>query len=163
MRPQKPRVLHVKKVNSASSPLVSRSVRVRLYHYTSVWKTQWTCRPSVPRHDYKGEDDTSNFQRILDPTKVIDLQSLMADMDLHVLAHSEVLNTVFVEEDDWPLVIADFLAGSDNVWMADVTEQILGRCKTELPHFRFRDDTFVRILPDGNPQPPMCAFHNAPK
>ncbi|KAH9263748.1 hypothetical protein BASA83_012823 [Batrachochytrium salamandrivorans] len=70
-------------------------------------------------------------------------------MDLHVLAHSEVLNTVFVEEDDWPLVIADFLAGSDNVWMADVTEQILGRCKTELPHFRFRDDTFVRILPDG--------------
>ncbi|KAH9266874.1 hypothetical protein BASA84_000939 [Batrachochytrium salamandrivorans] len=105
--------------------------------------------PLSRRHDYKGEDDTSNFQRILDPTKVIDLQSLMADMDLHVLAHSEVLNTVFVEEDDWPLVIADFLAGSDNVWMADVTEQILGRCKTELPHFRFRDDTFVRILPDG--------------
>ncbi|KAH9253000.1 hypothetical protein BASA81_009005 [Batrachochytrium salamandrivorans] len=105
--------------------------------------------PLSRRHDYKGEDDTSNFQRILDPTKVIDLQSLIANMDLHVLAHSEVLNTVFVEEDDWPLVIADFLAGSDNVWMADVTEQILGRCKTELPHFRFRDDTFVRILPDG--------------
>ncbi|KAH9274681.1 hypothetical protein BASA83_002867 [Batrachochytrium salamandrivorans] len=78
--------------------------------------------PLSRRHDYKGEDDTSNFQRILDPTKVIDLQSLIADMDLHVLAHSEVLNTVFVEEDDWPL---------------------------ELPHFRFRDDTFVRILPDG--------------
>ncbi|KAH9246793.1 hypothetical protein BASA81_015638 [Batrachochytrium salamandrivorans] len=84
-------------------------------------------------------------------------------MDLHVLAHSEVLNTVFVEEDDWPLVIADFLAGSDNVWMADVTEQILGRCKTELPHFRFRDDTFVRILPDGKSTATYVRFHNAPK
>ncbi|KAH9263833.1 hypothetical protein BASA83_012761 [Batrachochytrium salamandrivorans] len=51
--------------------------------------------PLSRRHDYKGEDDTSNFQRILDPTKVIDLQSLIANMDLHVLAHSEVLNTVF--------------------------------------------------------------------
>ncbi|KAH9263490.1 hypothetical protein BASA83_013126 [Batrachochytrium salamandrivorans] len=62
---------------------------------------------------------------------------------------TKFLTQCCVEEDDWPLVIADFLAGSDNVWMADVTEQILGRCKTELPHFRFRDDTFVRILPDG--------------
>ncbi|KAH9256182.1 hypothetical protein BASA81_005680 [Batrachochytrium salamandrivorans] len=150
VRPQKPRVLHVnKKVNSASSPLVSRSSEYDFTITHRSGKLNGRADPLSRRHDYKGEDDTSNFQRILDPTKVIDLQSLIANMDLHVLAHSEVLNTVFVEEDDWPLVIADFLAGSDNVWMADVTEQILGRCKTELPHFRFRDDTFVRILPDG--------------
>ncbi|KAH9247970.1 hypothetical protein BASA81_014434 [Batrachochytrium salamandrivorans] len=119
--------------------------------------------PLSRRHDYKGEDDTSNFQRILDPTKVIDLQSLIANMDLHVLAHSEVLNTVFVEEDDWPLVIADFLAGSDNVWMADVTEQILGRCKTELPTSVSVTIHLFGSSPMASPQPPMCGFHNAPK
>ncbi|KAH9250130.1 hypothetical protein BASA81_012087 [Batrachochytrium salamandrivorans] len=70
-------------------------------------------------------------------------------MDLHVLAHRRSSYTVFVEEDDWPLVIADFLAGSDNVWMADVTEQILGRWQDRTPTLPFRDDTFVRILPDG--------------
>ncbi|KAH9270977.1 hypothetical protein BASA83_006933 [Batrachochytrium salamandrivorans] len=80
---------------------------------------------------------------------VVESFQTLATLSTGVDCMLEVLNTVFVEEDDWPLVIADFLAGSDNVWMADVTEQILGRCKTELPHFRFRDDTFVRILPDG--------------
>ncbi|KAH9244955.1 hypothetical protein BASA81_017604 [Batrachochytrium salamandrivorans] len=56
---------------------------------------------------------------------------------------------VFVLESDWPLIIADFLAGEDNVWMDDVPEVILERCKRELKHFRFRDNSFLRILEDG--------------
>ncbi|KAH9271292.1 hypothetical protein BASA83_006621 [Batrachochytrium salamandrivorans] len=72
------------------------------------------------REDYKSNTESSNFQRILDPSKVVDLQSLVADMDLHLLLHSQVLEKVFVLESDWPLIIADFLAGEDNVWMDDV-------------------------------------------
>ncbi|KAH9248033.1 hypothetical protein BASA81_014320 [Batrachochytrium salamandrivorans] len=44
--------------------------------------------PLSRRHDYLSENDTSNFQRILDPKKVIDLQALIVDMDLHLLVHS---------------------------------------------------------------------------
>ncbi|KAH9264851.1 hypothetical protein BASA83_011680 [Batrachochytrium salamandrivorans] len=33
------------------------------------------------REDYKANTESSNFQRILDPSKVVDLQSLVADMD----------------------------------------------------------------------------------
>ncbi|KAH9273416.1 hypothetical protein BASA83_004077 [Batrachochytrium salamandrivorans] len=101
------------------------------------------------REDYKSNTESSNFQRILDPSKVVDLQSLVADMDLHLLLHSQVLEKVFVLESDWPLIIADFLAGEDNVWMDDVPEVILERCKRELKHFRFRDNSFLRILEDG--------------
>ncbi|KAH9264967.1 hypothetical protein BASA83_011479 [Batrachochytrium salamandrivorans] len=101
------------------------------------------------REDYKANTESSNFQRILDPSKVVDLQSLVADMDLHLLLHSQVLEKVFVLESDWPLIIADFLAGEDNVWMDDVPEVILERCKRELKHFRFRDNSFLRILEDG--------------
>ncbi|KAH9264601.1 hypothetical protein BASA83_011931 [Batrachochytrium salamandrivorans] len=36
-----------------------------------------------------------------------------------------------------------------NVWMDDVPEVILERCKRELKHFRFRDNSFLRILEDG--------------
>ncbi|KAH9244937.1 hypothetical protein BASA81_017611 [Batrachochytrium salamandrivorans] len=77
------------------------------------------------------------------------LQSLISDMDLHVIVHSEVLQKVFVLESDWPLIIADFLAGEDNVWMDDIPEVTLEKCKKELKNFRFRDDTFLRILEDG--------------
>ncbi|KAH9264033.1 hypothetical protein BASA83_012504 [Batrachochytrium salamandrivorans] len=69
--------------------------------------------------------------------------------DLHVIVHSEVLQKVFVLESDWPLIIADFLAGEDNVWMDDIPEATLAKCKKELKNFRFRDDTFLRILEDG--------------
>ncbi|KAH9266407.1 hypothetical protein BASA83_010652, partial [Batrachochytrium salamandrivorans] len=65
-----------------------------------------------PREDYKSNSESSNFQRILDPSE-------------------------------------DFLAGEDNVWMDDVPEVILERCKRELKHFRFRDNSFLRILEDG--------------
>ncbi|KAH9247724.1 hypothetical protein BASA81_014652 [Batrachochytrium salamandrivorans] len=61
--------------------------------------------------DHHLENDCSNFKRILDPKQIIDLQSLISDMDLHVIVHSEVLQKVFVLESDWPLIIADFLAG----------------------------------------------------
>ncbi|KAH9251655.1 hypothetical protein BASA81_010418 [Batrachochytrium salamandrivorans] len=70
-------------------------------------------------------------------------------MDLHVIVHSEVLQKVFVLESDWPLIIADFLAGEDNVWMDDIPEVTLEKCKKELKNFRFRDDAFLRILEDG--------------
>ncbi|KAH9246186.1 hypothetical protein BASA81_016267 [Batrachochytrium salamandrivorans] len=99
--------------------------------------------------DHHLENDCSNFKRILDPKQIIDLQSLISDMDLHVIVHSEVLQKVFVLESDWPLIIADFLAGEDNVWMDDIPEVTLEKCKKELKNFRFRDDTFLRILEDG--------------
>ncbi|KAH6575793.1 hypothetical protein BASA60_004844 [Batrachochytrium salamandrivorans] len=102
--------------------------------------------PLSRRHDYLSENDTSNFQRILDPKKVIDLQALMVDMDLHLLVHSVVLQKVFVLESDWPLIIADFLAGEDNVWMDDIPDDVMDRCKKELKNFRFRDNSFLRIL-----------------
>ncbi|KAH9264816.1 hypothetical protein BASA83_011640 [Batrachochytrium salamandrivorans] len=82
--------------------------------------------PLSRRHDYLSENDTSNFQRILDPKKVIDLQALMVDMDLHLLVHSVVLQKVFVLESDWPLIIADFLAGENNIWMDDIPDDVHG-------------------------------------
>ncbi|KAH9271466.1 hypothetical protein BASA83_006318 [Batrachochytrium salamandrivorans] len=50
---------------------------------------------------------------------------------------------------DWPLIIADFLAGEDNVWMDDIPDDVMDRCKKELKNFRFRDNSFLRILEDG--------------
>ncbi|KAH9263221.1 hypothetical protein BASA83_013435 [Batrachochytrium salamandrivorans] len=81
----------------------------------------------------------------LTPDNVLDLQVAMADLDLHVLVHSTVLDKVFVQEADWPLIIADFLAGEDNVWIEEISEDWLELCKKELKNFRFRDNTFVRI------------------
>ncbi|KAH6596909.1 hypothetical protein BASA50_004844 [Batrachochytrium salamandrivorans] len=69
------------------------------------------------------------------------LQVAMADLDLHVLVHSTVLDKVFVQEADWPLIIADFLAGEDNVWIEEISEDWLELCKKELKNFRFRDNT----------------------
>ncbi|KAH9263809.1 hypothetical protein BASA83_012796 [Batrachochytrium salamandrivorans] len=122
--------------------LVFGAVRVRLFTHSSTWKTHGRADSLSRREDYKANTESSNFQRILDPQKVVDLQSLVADMDLHLLLHSQVLEKVFVLESDWPLIIADFLAGEDNVWMDDVPEVILERCKRELKHFRFRDNSF---------------------
>ncbi|KAJ1330712.1 hypothetical protein BSLG_009164 [Batrachochytrium salamandrivorans] len=99
--------------------------------------------------DYFLDGDQSNFQRVIDPDNVLDLQVAMADLDLHVLVHSTVLDKVFVQEADWPLIIADFLAGEDNVWIEEISEDWLELCKKELKNFRFRDNTFVRILNDG--------------
>ncbi|KAH9263646.1 hypothetical protein BASA83_012956 [Batrachochytrium salamandrivorans] len=73
--------------------------------------------PLSRRHDYLSENDTSNFQRILDPKKVIDLQALMVDMDLALVGP---------QRDD-----------------------VMDRCKKELKNFRFRDNSFLRILEDG--------------
>ncbi|KAH9272533.1 hypothetical protein BASA83_005344 [Batrachochytrium salamandrivorans] len=70
---------------------------------------------------------------------------------VRLLAYSstrQVLEKVFVLESDWPLIIADFLAGEDNVWMDDVRKSS-GEMQTELKHFRFRDNSFLRILEDG--------------
>ncbi|KAH9264605.1 hypothetical protein BASA83_011936 [Batrachochytrium salamandrivorans] len=149
VRSQEPRVLHDdQEVNSSSGSLV-----LELSEYDFSLITDPVNLMVGPIHfrreDYKSNTEFSNFQRILDPSKVVDLQSLVADMDLHLLLHSQVLEKVFVLESDWPLIIADFLAGEDNVWMDDVPEVILERCKRELKHFRFRDNSFLRILEDG--------------
>ncbi|KAH9246021.1 hypothetical protein BASA81_016442 [Batrachochytrium salamandrivorans] len=63
-------------------------------------------------------------------------------MDLHLLVHSVVLQKVFVLESDWPLIIADFLAGENNIWMDDIPDDVMDRCKKELKNFRFRDNRF---------------------
>ncbi|KAH9247948.1 hypothetical protein BASA81_014407 [Batrachochytrium salamandrivorans] len=39
--------------------------------------------------------------------------------------------------------------GEDNVWIEEISEDWLELCKKELKNFRFRDNTFVRILNDG--------------
>ncbi|KAH9271970.1 hypothetical protein BASA83_005814 [Batrachochytrium salamandrivorans] len=76
--------------------------------------------------DHHLENDCSNFKRILDPKQIIDLQSLSPDMDLHVIVAQR--------------------AGEDNVWMDDIPEVTLEKCKKELKNFRFRDDTFLSNL-----------------
>ncbi|KAH9275512.1 hypothetical protein BASA83_001792 [Batrachochytrium salamandrivorans] len=45
--------------------------------------------PLSRRHDYKVDDESQNFKRLLDPQRVIDIQSIVADMDLHILVYSE--------------------------------------------------------------------------
>ncbi|KAH9272836.1 hypothetical protein BASA83_004722 [Batrachochytrium salamandrivorans] len=101
------------------------------------------------REDYFLDGDQSNFQRIIDPDNVLDLQVAMADLDLMYWFIVLSLDKVFVQEADWPLIIADFLAGEDNVWIEEISEDWLELCKKELKNFRFRDNTFVRILNDG--------------
>ncbi|KAH6574928.1 hypothetical protein BASA60_005247 [Batrachochytrium salamandrivorans] len=81
--------------------------------------------PLSRRHDYKVDDESQNFKRLLDPQRVIDIQSIVADMDLHILVYSEVLKTVFVQELDWPLIVADFLAGEENIWLPDIPRRLI--------------------------------------
>ncbi|KAK5670272.1 hypothetical protein QVD99_8720 [Batrachochytrium dendrobatidis] len=100
------------------------------------------------RSDYHLEDDTANFKKILDRSQILDLQSVFLSMDLHTLVHSDVLEKAFVLDDDWPLIIADFLASRDNIWMTGIPEPLMARCKKELKNFRFRDNQFLRILED---------------
>ncbi|KAH9245546.1 hypothetical protein BASA81_016947 [Batrachochytrium salamandrivorans] len=136
-------VLHDdQEVNPSSGSLVLELSEYDFSLTHRPWKLNGRADSLSRREDYKSNTESSNFQRILDPSKVVDLQSLVADMDLHLLLHSQVLEKVFVLESDWPLIIADFLAGEDNVWMDDVPEVILERCKRELKHFRFRDKQF---------------------
>ncbi|KAH9268316.1 hypothetical protein BASA83_009478 [Batrachochytrium salamandrivorans] len=63
--------------------------------------------------------------------------------DLHVLVHSTVLDKVFVQEADWPLIIADFLAGEDNVWIEEISEdcndrvQVMKHYHESLAHLKY--------------------------
>ncbi|KAH9269612.1 hypothetical protein BASA83_008262 [Batrachochytrium salamandrivorans] len=85
------------------------------------------------REDYFLDGDQSNFQRVIDPDNVLDLQVAMADLDLHVLVHSTVL--------DKPARIMFGLKKYPKIgW---------NFARRELKNFRFRDNTFVRILNDG--------------
>ncbi|KAH9263479.1 hypothetical protein BASA83_013111 [Batrachochytrium salamandrivorans] len=69
--------------------------------------------------------------------------------ETHSTSGTVVLQKVFVLESDWPLIIADFLAGEDNVWMDDIPDDVMDRCKKELKNFRFETTVFLRILEDG--------------
>jgi transposase InsO family protein len=92
------------------------------------------------RPDYVVKDDTANFIQLIKPEQVIDSVVINA-------IHSETLHLDIIPEDDWPLIIADYLL-SDN-WMDNVPEHILSTCKKELKHFRIKDDKLVRILDDA--------------
>ncbi|KAH6600194.1 hypothetical protein BASA61_002336 [Batrachochytrium salamandrivorans] len=125
-------VLHDdQEVNSSSGSLVFGIVRVRLLAYSSTLANLMVGPIHFP------------VVRTTSQTP-----SLLTSSESWIL-RSQVLEKVFVLESDWPLIIADFLAGEDNVWMDDVPEVILERCKRELKHFRFRDNSFLRILEDG--------------
>ncbi|KAH9245466.1 hypothetical protein BASA81_017031, partial [Batrachochytrium salamandrivorans] len=52
------------------------------------------------------------------------------------------LDKVFVQEADWPLIIADFLAGEDNVWIEEISEDWLELCKKELKNFQISGQHF---------------------
>ncbi|KAH6569345.1 hypothetical protein BASA62_004923 [Batrachochytrium salamandrivorans] len=99
--------------------------------------------------DHHLENDCSNFKRILDPKQIIDLQSLISDMDLHVIVHSEVLQKVFVLESDWPLLLpTSWLEKITSGWTT-FQKSLWRSARRSLKNFRFRDDTFLRILEDG--------------
>ncbi|KAH9265261.1 hypothetical protein BASA84_001749 [Batrachochytrium salamandrivorans] len=91
-----------KKVNSSSGSLVSGIVRVRLSRLLIDLANLMVGPIHFPRReDYKSNSESSNFQRILDPSKVVDLQSLVADMDLHLLLHSQVLEKLLLPFERW--------------------------------------------------------------
>ncbi|KAH9268094.1 hypothetical protein BASA84_000404 [Batrachochytrium salamandrivorans] len=75
------------------------------------------------REDYFLDGDQSNFQRVIDPDNVLGSSS----------CHGRPRPT----------------PGEDNVWIEEISEDWLELCKKELKNFRFRDNTFVRILNDG--------------
>ncbi|KAH9264559.1 hypothetical protein BASA83_011962 [Batrachochytrium salamandrivorans] len=52
------------------------------------------------REDYKANTESSNFPANLDPSKVVDLQSLVATWIYTLVLHSQVLEKVFVLESD---------------------------------------------------------------
>ncbi|KAH6574165.1 hypothetical protein BASA60_005674 [Batrachochytrium salamandrivorans] len=150
VRSQEPRILYVdQEIDSSTSSLVTGLSEYIFTITHRPGKLNGRADSLSRREDYFLDGDQSNFQRIIDPDNVLDLQVAMADLDLHVLVHSTVLDKVFVQEADWPLIIADFLAGEDNVWIEEISEDWLELCKKELKNFRFRDNTFVRILNDG--------------
>ncbi|KAH9273055.1 hypothetical protein BASA83_004628 [Batrachochytrium salamandrivorans] len=69
------------------------------------------------------------FLRVIDPENVFDLQCCYGGSRSSCMVHSTVLDKVFVQEADWPLIIADFLAGEDNVWIEEISEDWLKLCK----------------------------------
>ncbi|KAH6589392.1 hypothetical protein BASA50_010045 [Batrachochytrium salamandrivorans] len=151
VRSQESGILYVDQETDSSDRLVGR------WNFRNILSLLLTDQESLTEERTHCQDEKTiswtairaTFQRIIDPDNVLDLQVAMADLDLHVLVHSTVLDKVFVQEADWPLIIADFLAGEDNVWIEEISEDWLELCKKELKNFRFRDNTFVRILNDG--------------
>ncbi|KAH6601064.1 hypothetical protein BASA61_002093 [Batrachochytrium salamandrivorans] len=136
--------MSTKKLTRQTGSLVTGTLRIYFHYYSSPGKLNGRADSLSRREDYFLDGDQSNFQRIIDPI-MFWIFKLHGGSRSHVLVHSTVLDKVFVQEADWPLIIADFLAGEDNVWIEEISEDWLELCKKELKNFRFRDNTFVRI------------------
>ncbi|KAH9246024.1 hypothetical protein BASA81_016446 [Batrachochytrium salamandrivorans] len=106
--------------------------------------------PLSRQSDHHLENDCSNFKRILDPKQIIDLQSLISDMDLHVIVHSEVPAKSLCLGIRLAFDNCRFLAGEDNVWMDDIPEVTLEKCKQGAEEtFVFGTTLFFEFLEDG--------------
>ncbi|KAH9262532.1 hypothetical protein BASA83_013798 [Batrachochytrium salamandrivorans] len=79
-------------ISKANSRQARWSLELRniLYYHSSSRKANGRADSLSRREDYFLDGDQSNFQRIIDPDNVLDLQVAMADLDLHVLVHSTV-------------------------------------------------------------------------
>ncbi|KAH9265711.1 hypothetical protein BASA83_011004 [Batrachochytrium salamandrivorans] len=103
-------------------------------HWRPFCKLNGRADPLSRRHDYLSENDTSNFQRILDPKKVIDLQALMVDMDLHLLVHSVVPRQQFPPD-----------LGRRQVYCSLCLHRQKGRHNESLPHFTGSSKVWIHI------------------
>ncbi len=99
------------------------------------------------RPDYEIDKKMENIANILKPEQIC-MNSLMAEMSINELVKSDLLGLEFDPEIDWPLVIAHFLKSDSNQWL-EVPDHTLELCKAHAGQFRYRDNTFVRVLEDG--------------
>ncbi|KAH9270319.1 hypothetical protein BASA83_007660 [Batrachochytrium salamandrivorans] len=89
LRPQKSGILYVHE--EATRRQARWSLELSEYDFSITHRLELNGRADAlsRQSDHHLENDCSNFKRILDPKQIIDLQSLISDMDLHVIVHSE--------------------------------------------------------------------------
>jgi len=96
-----------------------------------------TADPLSRRPDYEVPIEECNEKTLLDPSL------------FHVANVSTSLQDSYDPSIDWPLAIADYLESAQNEWPSTLSPAMLSLCQKELPYFKFKNDTFVRILSDG--------------
>ena len=101
------------------------------------------------RPDYEFDTSQENKLQLLPPSKLLGLNELTCGLSCNAMIRSHLLDKEFDPEEDWPLVIAHRLLSPVNEWLPGAPGHILDLCKANTGHFRFRGDTFVRILADG--------------
>ncbi|KAH9270587.1 hypothetical protein BASA83_007175 [Batrachochytrium salamandrivorans] len=100
-----------------------------------------TLRPQKSRVLYVHEEaHSSTGSMVFGTFRIIRLQSLISDMDLHVIRGTARSYKKSLSWNPMALIIADFLAGEDNVWMDDIPEVTLEKCKKELKNFLWVDN-----------------------